>query len=111
MGEALAGGNIAVALLGDRIATFGLVFTILGCLRSRPEWVAPGVGLFITAGYWFTSSTSFANPAITVGRTFTNSFSGMAPADVVGFVLAQFAGAVLAMFAYRWIFAENQRLQ
>ncbi|WP_421992510.1 aquaporin [Qipengyuania sp.] len=97
--------------LGEGIATFGLLFTILGCLRSRPDWVAPGVGLFIAAGYWFTSSTSFANPAITVGRAFTNSFSGIAPADVLGFVLAQFAGAILAWLACRWLFAENQRLQ
>lgn len=97
--------------LGEGIATFGLLFTILGCLRSRPDWVAPGVGLFITAGYWFTSSTSFANPAITVGRAFTNSFSGIAPADVAGFVLAQLAGAILAWLTCRWLFGENERLQ
>ncbi|QYJ06749.1 aquaporin [Qipengyuania flava] len=90
--------------LGEGIATFGLLFTILGCLRSRPDWVAPAVGLYITAGYWFTSSTSFANPAITVGRAFTNSFSGIAPADVAGFVAAQFAGAVLAWLICRWLF-------
>lgn len=97
--------------LGEGIATFGLIFTILGCLRSRPDWVAPGVGLFIAAGYWFTSSTSFANPAITVGRAFTESFSGIARSDVLSFVLAQFAGALLAWLACRWLFGENQRLQ
>ena len=97
--------------LGEGIATFGLLFTILGCLRSRPDWVAPAVGLYITAGYWFTSSTSFANPAITVGRAFTNSFSGIAPADILGFVAAQLVGAVLAWLVCHWLFGENERLQ
>lgn len=97
--------------LGEGIATFGLVFTILGTLRSRPDWVAPAVALYITAGYWFTSSTSFANPAITVGRAFTNSFSGIAPANVLGFVAAQFVGAITAWFLCCWLFAENERLQ
>lgn len=86
--------------LGELIATFGLLFTILGTVRFRPEWVAPAVGLYISAGYWFTSSTSFANPAITVGRAFSNSFAGIAPADVVGFIIAQFVGATLA-----WVIA------
>lgn len=95
--------------LGEGIATFGLLFTILGCLRSRPDWVAPAVGLYITAGYWFTSSTSFANPAITVGRAFTNSFSGIAPADVAGFVAAQLTGAVLAWLVCRWLFAAGAK--
>ena len=95
--------------LGEGIATFGLLFTILGCLRSRPDWVAPAVGLYITAGYWFTSSTSFANPAITVGRAFTNSFSGIAPADVAGFVAAQLAGAVLAWLVCRWLFVSGAK--
>ena len=94
--------------LGEGIATFGLLFTILGCLRSRPDWVAPAVGLYITAGYWFTSSTSFANPAITVGRAFTNSFSGIAPADVAGFVAAQLAGAVLAWLVCRWLLSDEK---
>ena len=94
--------------LGEGIATFGLLFTILGCLRSRPDWVAPAVGLYITAGYWFTSSTSFANPAITVGRAFTDSFSGIAPGDVAGFVAAQLAGAVLAWLVCRWLFSEGK---
>ena len=67
-------------LLGEFTATFGLVATILGCLRFRPELVPYGVGLFITAGYWFTSSTSFANPAVTVARSLTDTFSGIMPA-------------------------------
>ncbi|MEM8919142.1 MAG: MIP/aquaporin family protein [Pseudomonadota bacterium] len=90
--------------LGELIATFGLIFTILGTVRFRPEWVAPAVGLYISAGYWFTSSTSFANPAITVGRAFSNSFAGIAPENVAGFVIAQFAGAVLAWALAIWLF-------
>lgn len=97
--------------LGELIATFGLLFTILGTVRFRPEWVAPAVGLYISAGYWFTSSTSFANPAITVGRAFSNSFAGIAPADVTGFILAQFAGATLAWVATRWLFAPSPMIQ
>ncbi len=92
--------------LGEFIATFGLLFTILGTVRFRPDWVAPAVGLYISAGYWFTSSTSFANPAITVGRAFSNSFAGIAPVDVAGFVTAQFVGATLAWVATRWLFQE-----
>lgn len=90
--------------LGELIATFGLLLTILGTVRFRADWVAPAVGLYISAGYWFTSSTSFANPAITVGRAFSNSFSGIAPANVAGFVIAQFAGALLAWVIARWLF-------
>ncbi|MEO0440306.1 MAG: MIP/aquaporin family protein [Pseudomonadota bacterium] len=90
--------------LGELIATFGLIFTILGTVRFRPEWVAPAVGLYISAGYWFTSSTSFANPAITVGRAFSNSFAGIAPENVAGFIIAQFVGAVLAWALAIWLF-------
>ncbi len=90
--------------LGEMIATFGLLFTILGTIRFRPEWVAPAVGLFISAGYWFTSSTSFANPGITIGRAFSNTFSGIAPENVPAFLIAQFAGAVAAWLLARWLF-------
>ena len=90
--------------LGEGIATFGLLFTILGTVKFRPDWVAPAVGLYISAGYWFTSSTSFANPAITVGRAFSNSFSGIAPENVLAFVVAQFVGAVLAWLLAGWLF-------
>lgn len=76
--------------LSELIATFGLLFTILGTVKFRPEWVAPAVGLYISAGYWFTSSTSFANPAITVGRSFSSSFAGIAPENVLAFIAAQF---------------------
>lgn len=97
--------------LGELIATFGLLLTILGTVRFRPDWVAPAVGLYISAGYWFTSSTSFANPAITVGRAFSNSFAGIAPVDVAGFVAAQFAGATLAWLVARWLFAPSPATQ
>ena len=92
---------------GELIATFGLVLTILGTVRSRQEWVPVSVALYIVAAYWFTSSTSFANPAITVARSLSDSFAGIAPANVAGFVVAQLAGAVLAMGFYRLLFSEK----
>lgn len=91
--------------LGEATATFGLVLTILACVRFRPESVAMAVGLFITAGYWFTSSTSFANPAVTIARTLTDTFAGVRPADAPLFVAAQMAGATLAHLAARFVFA------
>ena len=90
--------------LGEGIATFGLLFTILGTVKFRLDWVAPAVGLYISAGYWFTSSTSFANPAITVGRAFSNTFSGIAPENVLAFGIAQLTGAVLAWLLVQWLF-------
>ena len=82
--------------LAETVATFGLVMTILGGLKYRAEAVPMLVGLYITAGYWFTASTSFANPAVTLARGFTDSFSGIRPTDMPLFWLAQFIGAVLA---------------
>ncbi|MFC4292801.1 aquaporin [Sphingorhabdus arenilitoris] len=93
--------------LSEGIATFGLILTILGSLRQRPDWVAPAVALYITAGYWFTSSTSFANPAITLARALSNSFAGIAPANVAAFMITQFSGALLAWMLARWLFAEK----
>ncbi len=87
------------------IATFGLVATILGAVRFRPEAVAYAVGLYITAGYWFTASTSFANPAVTVARALTDTFSGIMPAHAPGFILAQIAGAALATGVFAWLLA------
>jgi glycerol uptake facilitator-like aquaporin len=81
---------------GEAIATFGLVLTILGTVRHRPDQVPAAVACYITAAYWFTSSTSFANPAITVARSLTDTFAGIAPADAPMFVAAQLAGAVAA---------------
>lgn len=87
------------------VATFGLVSTILGAMRWRPEAVPAAVGLFITAGYWFTASTSFANPAVTVAREFTNTFSGIAPGNVFPFIVAQCCGALAAAKLWRWLVA------
>ncbi|GAA4023304.1 MIP/aquaporin family protein [Sphingomonas swuensis] len=89
--------------IGEAIATFGLVLTILGSVRSRREWVAPSVALYITAAYWFTSSTSFANPAITIARSLTNTFAGIAPHDVPPFIIAQLVGAGAAALLARWL--------
>ena len=81
---------------GELVATFGLILTIVGTARLRPGWVPASVALYITSAYWFTSSTSFANPAITIVRSLTDSFAGIAPQDVPAFVVAQLAGALLA---------------
>jgi glycerol uptake facilitator-like aquaporin len=94
-------------LVGEGIATFGLVLTIIGTMKTRPQWIPASVALYIMAAYWFTSSTSFANPAITIARSMSNSFAGIAPADVPAFILAQVAGAILAHWASEAIFAEN----
>lgn len=84
---------------GEAVATFGLVLTILATLEARREWVPVSVALFIAAGYWFTSSTSFANPAITLARSMSDTFAGIAPADVPGFVASQVVGALAGMGA------------
>jgi len=89
---------------GEFIATFGLILTILGTARFRRDWVPATVGLYITAAYWFTSSTSFANPAITVARSLTNTFAGIAPHDVPSFIVAQLLGAACAAVLARWLF-------
>jgi glycerol uptake facilitator-like aquaporin len=89
---------------GEAIATFGLILTIIGTARHRPQWIPANVALYITAAYWFTSSTSFANPAITIARSLTNSFSGIAPSDVPMFIVAQLAGALIAALVARWLF-------
>ncbi len=85
------------------IATFGLLAAILGALRWRPQAVCYSVGLYITAAYWFTASTSFANPAVTVARGLTDTFSGIAPAHVPAFVAAQLIGAVAAVAMFGWL--------
>ncbi|MBA3941646.1 MAG: aquaporin family protein [Sphingopyxis sp.] len=82
--------------MGEFVATFGLVMTILGTVKYKPQAVAASVGLYITAAYWFTSSTSFANPAITVARSLSDTFAGIAPHDVPMFIAAQLVGAVSA---------------
>lgn len=90
--------------LSEIVATFGLIFTILATLKNKKASVAVMVGLYITAAYWFTASTSFANPAVAIARGFTDTFSGIRPMDVPWFVLAQLIGAVLADRLCRWLF-------
>lgn len=90
---------------GEFVATFGLVATILGCLRFRPQAIPYAVGLFITAGYWFTSSTSFANPAVTVARSFSNTFAGIRPEDAPMFIAVQIVAAIVATLVFAWFAA------
>ncbi len=85
------------------VATFGLVLTILGCVARAPTTVAYAVGLYITAAYWFTASTSFANPAVTIARMLSDTFSGIAPGGAGGFIAAQLIGALAAFGAGRWL--------
>jgi glycerol uptake facilitator-like aquaporin len=93
--------------VSEAIATFGLVFTILGTLRYRASWVPASVALYITSAYWFTSSTSFANPAITIARSLSDSFAGIAPGDVLAFILAQMTGALLAAAVANLVFKQD----
>lgn len=92
---------------GEFVATFGLVGTILACFKARPQAVPMAVGLYITAAYWFTSSTSFANPAVTIARGFSNTFAGIAPGDVVAFIGVQLVAAVLATWFFGWLLNES----
>ena len=91
----------------EGVATFGLVATILGTLRWRPEAVAYMVGLYITAAYWFTASTSFANPAVTIARSLTDTFSGIYLAHASGFILAQLIGAIVATLTIGWLVSRQ----
>jgi glycerol uptake facilitator-like aquaporin len=94
---------------GEAIATFGLILTILGTVRHRPTAVPASVALYIVAAYWFTSSTSFANPAITIARSLSNSFAGIAPHDVPPFVIAQLLGALCGALVARLLFDRRPR--
>jgi glycerol uptake facilitator-like aquaporin len=91
---------------GEFIATFGLILTILGTLKHRPAAIPASVALYITAAYWFTSSTSFANPAITIARSMSDSFAGIAPADVPMFILVQLLGAATAAVVAKYLFDD-----
>jgi len=93
-------------MLAEAVATFGLVATILGTVRFRPDFTAVAVGLYITAAYWFTASTSFANPAVTVARALSDSFAGIAPASAPAFILAQIVGALLATAVFGWLLKD-----
>lgn len=87
------------------VATFGLIGTILATLRFRPDATPVAVGLYITAAYWFTASTSFANPAVTIARSLSDTFAGIAPGSAPVFIAAQLAGAIAATLAFRWLLA------
>ncbi len=90
-------------MIGEFVATFGLLAVIWGCARRRAGAVPFAVGAYITAAYWFTSSTSFANPAVTLARAASDTFAGIRPADVPGFVVAQLLGAAAATATFRWL--------
>jgi glycerol uptake facilitator-like aquaporin len=90
------------------VATFGLIGTIFGTRRSRPEFTPVAVGLYITAAYWFTASTSFANPAVTIARSLSNTFAGIAPASVPLFIVGQLLGAVVSVGFFAWLFKEDR---
>lgn len=105
----MLGGTVRTGFgqwVGEAVATFGLVAAILACIRLRPTSVAAVVGLYITAAYWFTSSTSFANPAVTFARTLTDSFAGIRPVDAPAFIAAQLSGALAGWLVGGWLFAE-----
>lgn len=99
-----AGGG---QMFAEGVATFGLLATILGTSRFRPDSTPVAVGLYIVAAYWFTASTSFANPAVTMARSLTDTFAGIAPGCVPAFLLAQFAGAAVAAVVFGWLFAPR----
>ncbi len=93
--------------LSEFVATFGLIGTIIATQRSRPEFTPVAVGLYITAAYWFTASTSFANPAVTVARSLSDTFAGIAPSSAPLFILGQLVGAVAAIAFFTWLFEEE----
>lgn len=90
-------------IFSEFVATFGLLCIIWGCSRLRPNAVAFAVGAYITAAYWFTASTSFANPAVTLARSLSDTFAGVWPGDVPGFILAQLSGGIAATYLFRWL--------
>jgi glycerol uptake facilitator-like aquaporin len=90
------------------VATFGLLLVIRCCVQFRPDAIAASVGAYIAAAYWFTASTSFANPAVTIARATSDTFAGIRPMDVPGFVLAQFAGAICALILGEWLFRDRK---
>jgi glycerol uptake facilitator-like aquaporin len=98
----------AAQLFSEVLATFGLLAVIWGCVRLRSAAVPFAVGAYITAAYWFTSSTSFANPAVTLARSASDTFAGIRPRDVPGFIVAQLTGAILATLLFRWLVPSLQ---
>ncbi len=100
--------NGSAQLFSEFVATFGLMCVIWGCSRRRPDATAFAVGAYITAAYWFTASTSFANPAVTIGRALSDTFAGIRPQDVPGFILAQIAGGFAATLLFRWLQPDSR---
>jgi glycerol uptake facilitator-like aquaporin len=96
-------------LLSEFVATFGLLAVIWGCARRRSAAVPFAVGAYITSAYWFTSSTSFANPAVTMGRAASDTFAGIRPADAPGFIVAQLLGAAAATITFRWLVPSQEK--
>lgn len=96
--------------LGEFVATFGLVGVIIAVTRSKraTETIALAVACYITAAYWFTSSTSFANPAVTIARSFSDTFAGIRPIDAPAFIVAQLIGSVFSFLVFRWLFADKE---
>ena len=92
--------------LAEAVATFGLLLTIFGCVARNPGAVPYAVGLYITSAYWFTASTSFANPAVTIARSLSDTFAGIAPAGAPGFILAQLAGMLAGVTLARWLWSS-----
>jgi glycerol uptake facilitator-like aquaporin len=90
----------------EAVATFGLLLTVFGCVAQRPESVPYAVGLYITAAYWFTASTSFANPAVTIARSLSDTFAGIAPAGVAAFIVSQLVGMLAAVILSRWLWRK-----
>jgi glycerol uptake facilitator-like aquaporin len=98
-------------IFSEFVATFGLLSVIWGCSRTRPSVVPFAVGAYITAAYWFTASTSFANPAVTLARASTNTFTGIRPSDVLPFVAVQFAGALTTTLLFQWLMPPPKQTQ
>ena len=97
--------------LSEFIATFGLILVILACARFEPKWIPVAVACYIVAAYWFTASTSFANPAVTIARSLSDTFAGIRPADVPAFIGAQLAGGLSAVFVFEWLSPRSIRPQ
>ena len=95
--------------LAEFIAAFGLLLTVLGCVGAAPGAVAYAIGLYITAAYWFTASTSFANPAVTIARSLSDTFAGIAPAGVLAFIAAQVLGSIAAVVLARWLWPQPEK--
>ena len=95
--------------IAEAVATFGLLLTILGCAARSPDTIPYAVGLYITSAYWFTASTSFANPAVTIARALSDTFAGIAPSGVIAFIAAQLVGMVAAVVVGKWLWVGKHR--